>query len=139
MRITRPKYLFASLNEVRGFFARGERVVLFLDFDGTLASLAPRRGLARLESETRTVLQSLAEDHRFAVAIVSGRSLRDLKRRSAMPNVVYAGNHGLEISGPTLEFLHCDAARAVPLVTRACRTLKKRFAESKESMLRASG
>jgi trehalose 6-phosphate phosphatase len=125
MRISRPRYLFDSLNEVRRNLYNGERVVLFLDFDATLASLTKRPGLATLDAATRTALQSLAESGLYRVVIVSGRSLHDLKRGVALPNLIYAGNHGLEISGPAMEFVHDDAVRAVPLVTKACRTLKR--------------
>ena len=39
------------------------------------------------------------------VAIVSGRERSDLQARVGIPGLVYAGNHGLEISGPGLVFV----------------------------------
>jgi len=34
------------------------------------------------------------------VAIISGRSLDDVRRKVGVPNIIYAGNHGLEIGYP---------------------------------------
>jgi trehalose-phosphatase len=42
--------------------------------------------------------------------IVSGRSLVDVSRRVGLPELIYAGNHGLEIQGPGLVFLEPTAA-----------------------------
>jgi trehalose-phosphatase len=84
MESKKPMYLFHCLDEVRQHLAAAERVVLFPDFDGTLAALAPRPSLAKLEPGTRNLLQSLADDRRI-VAIVSGRALSDLEKRFALP------------------------------------------------------
>ncbi len=43
--------------------------------------------------------------------MVSGRGLEDLRCRVDVDGLVYAGNHGLEIDGPELEFIHPDAAQ----------------------------
>lgn len=81
-----------------------KQVVLFLDFDGTLAPLVPHPADAALPAETRGALERLARDPKFLIAFVSGRSLSDLERKAAIPGVVYAGNHGLEIGGRGLHF-----------------------------------
>jgi trehalose-phosphatase len=120
MESKKPKYLFHCLEEVRQYLADAERVVLFLDFDGTLGALAPRPSLAKLEPGTRNLLQSPADDTRI-VAIVSGRVLSDLEKRIVLPNLIYAGNHGFEIKGPALDFVHSEAMKALPLIEKACR------------------
>jgi trehalose-phosphatase len=58
------------------------------------------------------------------VAVVSGRALRDVRRRVALPGAFYAGCHGMEIQGPGFTFRHSEAALrsgAIDAVEEACR------------------
>jgi trehalose 6-phosphate phosphatase len=84
-------------------------LLLFLDFDGTLAPIAPQPGLVKLPDAAREVLNKLAALPAVAIAIVSGRSLADVKRRVGIAGLIYAGNHGLEIEGRGLKFQHSAA------------------------------
>jgi len=72
--------------------------VVCLDFDGTLAEIAPRPELAKMTAAMRTALERVAQH--WSTAIISGRSLRDVRESVAIEGLVYAGNHGLEIEGP---------------------------------------
>jgi trehalose-phosphatase len=65
-----------------------------LDFDGTLSPIAPTPDQAILPEPTRGLLQKCSD--RFQVAIVSGRSLENLKSKVGLGGLTYAGNHGLE-------------------------------------------
>ena len=85
------------------------KVLLLLDFDGTLAALAGRSAAARLTGEIRGLLVSIQALPRVGVAVLSGRSLDDLKARVDLPALYYGGNHGLEIAGPGISFLHAEA------------------------------
>lgn len=76
----------------------GHRPVVCLDFDGTLAEIAPKPELAHMTGAMRSALEQVAR--RWRTAIVSGRSLEDVRRLAAIENLVHAGNHGLEIEGP---------------------------------------
>jgi len=84
----------------------GAGLILILDFDGTLAPLVPRPAEAVLDPEVRRRLRRLAAHPRVRLAIVSGRSLSDIRRRVGLKRVVYGGCHGLEIRGPGLGFRH---------------------------------
>lgn len=70
--------------------------LLFLDFDGTLAPIAPTPGEASLPAETRALLRDLAAGERCAIAVVSGRALEDLRAKVGLDGIAYIGNHGLE-------------------------------------------
>ena len=61
--------------------ARGEGLLLALDFDGTLARLRRRRDAPRLPARRRALLRSLARTPGVRVLIVSGRELADLRGR----------------------------------------------------------
>ncbi len=80
-----------------------------MDYDGTLTPIAAQPDLAVLGQKPRNTLLSLSQRDRFIVGIISGRSLLDVSAMAGLPDLVYAGNHGLEISGPGLDFVHPEA------------------------------
>jgi len=71
------------------------RVAVFLDYDGTLAPLAPHPDLAVLPEAAAALLRRLAS--RALVAIVSGRSLANVRQMVGIEGLAYAGGHGLHI------------------------------------------
>lgn len=91
---------------------RARACVLFLDFDGTLLPFSTHSDAPRLSPEERALLRRLARLPGWTVAIVSGRALRDVRRRIRVPGLIYAGNHGLEIEGKGLRFRHPGALAA---------------------------
>lgn len=72
---------------------------LFLDLDGTLAEIGPDPDAIRLPPETHRVLEVLARRLDGALAILSGRDLRDLALRAPL-GVWRLGGHGLEVLPP---------------------------------------
>jgi alpha,alpha-trehalase len=76
----------------------GRRVVVFLDFDGTLAPIVDDPEAAAAPPATREALESLARV--CTVAIVSGRGLDDVVARVDVPGLWFAGSHGFELQGP---------------------------------------
>ena len=79
-------------------YARRPRVVVALDFDGTIAPLAPTPEAARIEPTAAAALQRLVANGGpdTKVGVVSGRRVEDLRRR--VPPVDFLiGLHGLEI------------------------------------------
>ncbi len=77
----------------------GQGDALFLDFDGTLAEIGPDPEAVVLDPATAGAILRLAGALGGAVAVISGRDLRDLVRRT--PDGLWrAGGHGLEILAP---------------------------------------
>ena len=72
------------------------RAALFLDVDGVLAPIVPRPEDARVPDETRKELRRLNERYAL-VACISGRAGADAQRIVGIPELVYVGNHGLEL------------------------------------------
>lgn len=71
---------------------------VFLDFDGTLAPLQDDAATVFLPGDVEAVLQRLAA-RLGAIAIISGRDVRDLARRA--PAALWrVGGHGLEVCAP---------------------------------------
>lgn len=95
------------------------RMLVALDFDGTLAPIVPRPEDAMLLDAVEAPLLRLAERSDTVVAIVSGRALADVRDRLDLPELYYAGNHGFEIEGPGLEQIHPAAQDARPALHEA--------------------
>ncbi|WP_454730899.1 MULTISPECIES: trehalose-phosphatase [Cupriavidus] len=70
---------------------------LFLDFDGTLADLAPRPDLVRVEPELVGTLRALHRHLDGAVALVSGRPIAELDDFLKPLQLPAAGVHGAEL------------------------------------------
>jgi len=77
--------------------ARGH--ALFLDFDGTLAPIQDDPDSVVLPRGLDRVLERLAEQLGGALAIITGRDIRDLSRR-VPPSLWRIGGHGLEVCAP---------------------------------------
>ena len=72
------------------------RAAILLDVDGALAPIVPRPEDARVPPATQDELRRL--HGRYAlVACVSGRAGDDARRIVGVPELVYVGNHGLEL------------------------------------------
>jgi trehalose 6-phosphate phosphatase len=72
------------------------KAALFLDVDGVLAPIVPKPEDARVPDETREELRRLNERYAL-VACISGRAGADARRIVGIPELVYVGNHGLEL------------------------------------------
>jgi trehalose-phosphatase len=74
------------------------KAAFFLDYDGTLAPIAPRPELAVLPEAARALLRRLAA--RSPVAVLSGRGREDVAALVGLADLTYAGSHGFDIAGP---------------------------------------
>jgi len=101
--------LFDSLEEIHERIVQAPHLLLCLDFDGTLAAIARDPTTVFLSGRMRLTLESLSRCLNTSVAIISGRARADLQSRVDIPGLIYAGNHGLEISGPGLIFVEPGA------------------------------
>lgn len=107
------KDFWHNLHHMKRRLKRARTTCLFLDFDGTLAPIAPAPEQAILADSTRALLVRLSKRSDMALAVVSGRPLADIKMRVGVDGIVYAGDHGFtwETGGRT-------AKKAVPAHTR---------------------
>ncbi len=102
---------------------------MLFDYDGTLTPIVARPEIAILSDETRRLLSLLAGMERFVVGVVSGRGLADLESMVAIPGLVYAGNHGLEISGSGMDFVHPEAPEFVDSLVEVAGKLEQELAD----------
>jgi trehalose 6-phosphate phosphatase len=109
-------------------WGRTGRIVLLLDFDGTLAPIVERPEEAEMPSATRAALERLREMAGVEMAVVSGRGMVDARNRAALRGIAYAGNHGMEIEGAGLRRIHREAAAARPALDVVARRLESDLA-----------
>src|SRR5262249_42073685 len=75
------------------------RVVVFLDFDGTLVPIAPKPNRVRVKASARRALQDLVKSKRATVTVISGRRRADLKRYVPISRLRHLGLYGWERDG----------------------------------------
>lgn len=71
------------------------RLGLITDMDGTISPIVSVPNAAQVTPHSRAMLQVL-QTQLALVAVVSGRAVADVRQRVGLPDLVYAGNHGLE-------------------------------------------
>lgn len=74
------------------------RLVLFLDFDGTMVPIAARPQHVRMSKALKGTLGRLG--HRIPIAVVSGRPISDLRRVMGLRHIHYIGMHGYSYATP---------------------------------------
>lgn len=91
-----PRELVSCERAVLEELQRAAVLACCLDYDGTLAPIAPTPEEARPLPGTVALVERLVRARATEVAIVSGRTVDDLRRCLDVPGVVYIGVHGLE-------------------------------------------
>jgi trehalose-phosphatase len=105
--------------------ARCKSIILFLDFDGTLAPIRKTPSLARLPFETRALLRRLSNRPNIIVGLVTGRSEADIIKKVRIRNVIWIANHGFEISMGRSHWVHRAAKEARPVLGEIARKLRR--------------
>jgi trehalose 6-phosphate phosphatase len=89
-----PRELVGALREI----ARAKRLLVALDFDGTLAPEVDDPEQARATPEARAAVFELLDLPATRVAVVSGRAMSSLEQVAALPDsALLVGSHGVEI------------------------------------------
>lgn len=121
-----PLPLFQHLPDIEAQLA-GAGVLLLLDYDGTLRPITPEPAAAWIDWRVARLLQRLGRRPHVQVAILSGRRLDDVREKAGLPDLIYSGNHGLEISGPGVEFVHPAVRDGLPALRFVARDLRERL------------
>ena len=89
-----PPNLLELRKQVASLLSRS-RLGLVVDFDGTIAEIAPTPDQAVVPAAVIDILERLCQALAL-VAVVSGRAARDLEAKVGLEGVTYVGNHGAE-------------------------------------------
>ncbi len=115
--------LSAELRAALGRVARVPQLLVGCDYDGTLAPLVDDPTMAAPIPEAVAAVRALAALPQTTVAVVSGRSLRDLATLSRLPSEVHlVGSHGSEFD---LGFIQRLAPELVEMYDRLRAELEK--------------
>ncbi|XP_055546014.1 uncharacterized protein LOC129730588 [Wyeomyia smithii] len=94
------------------FLGNEQSIALLLDYDGALAEIPDRPELSVIPPETKETLRNIVNSGKAFVAIISGRSADDVQEKVGIANIIYSGNHGLEV-------LHPDGTRHNQAIPKA--------------------
>jgi trehalose-phosphatase len=94
------KHLFEDWEDIQARIHQAQTLFLFLDYDGTLTPIVSRPELALCPPEVKRHLERLRDLPGVYLAIISGRSLEDVREKVGVSDIIYVGNHGLEIENP---------------------------------------
>jgi trehalose-phosphatase len=105
--MTSPPLL--ELQEAEALIRQTPHLLLGLDYDGTLTPIVDEPSLAVLSTAMKQAIWALTQRDDVTVTVISGRAHADLQNLVGIPELIYAGNHGMEISGPGISFIEPNA------------------------------
>ncbi|KAI3468902.1 hypothetical protein Pfo_025565 [Paulownia fortunei] len=91
--------------------ARNRKLVIFLDYDGTLSPIVDDPDRAFMSSDMRSALSSVAKY--FPTAIISGRSRDKVYELVGLTELYYAGSHGMDIIFPARDLVSSNHLNCV--------------------------
>ena len=117
------RHLFSNRSNAFLRIQNSPRVFLFFDYDGTLTPIVSTPEEAKFPRRIKNLINKLKNHPKFTIAIISGRSLKNIKKMVRLKGIIYAGNHGLEIEGKGIKFVK-------PVIAHALRALMKEISVS---------
>lgn len=115
------KRLFSHWDRISTRIQKSSKIYIFFDYDGTLTPIVSTPEEAKIPQTVKNLIKKLLNIPKVNVAIVSGRSLANIKRMVGLNGILYVGNHGLEIDGKGFKL----AASSVKEVFHALKLIMK--------------
>lgn len=106
------KYLFDNLQTITERFQANKKIILLTDYDGTLTPIQEHPDLAILSEEVRQLLVKFSSNKTFFLGIITGRSLKQIKKMVNIQRILYAANYGIELEGHSIRFTSPEAKKA---------------------------
>lgn len=101
-----------ALESLSNIQESGRKIIVFLDYDGTLTPIVSIPDEAKLTDETREVVRKISE--RYSTAIITGRGIDKIRSFVQLDTVYYAGSHGFDIRAPGNKVVHQVAGEYLP-------------------------
>ncbi len=92
-----PEYLFDHIHNIFTKMDEADKILLLLDYDGTLVSFEERPMDVTTSDEIKNLLIYFIKNPKFIVVIVSGRTFHEIKQLLDIDGLSYAALHGLQI------------------------------------------
>ncbi|MBV9790653.1 MAG: trehalose-phosphatase, partial [Chloroflexi bacterium] len=100
---------------------------LLTDIDGTISPIATTPDAAQVSAAAREALRRLAQQLEL-VAVISGRAAADAAALVGLPELIYIGNHGLELAQAGVVQPVPDAVAYIPVIDEVLRSAQERIA-----------
>ena len=120
-------YLFDRIGKILRRLRVAKRIFFFFDYDGTLTPIVSHPEEAILSKEIKSLLLALKKNPRYILAIVTGRSIEDIRNRVGLKGIYYIGNHGLEIFEPKKGIKQLFPLGVVPELKKIRDELSRQF------------
>jgi trehalose 6-phosphate phosphatase len=124
----KPGYLFDKnkqvLSPVYSKIAESKKIILFLDYDGTLVPMRKNPSKAILSASMTQLLETLIKNPNFVVVFVTGRQYKDIIKLLPFKNVTIASDHGFRITNKTKDWIHPKVKPLQPLIKNIYQILK---------------
>ena len=124
----KSKYLFGknniALNEVLQRINASYRIILFLDYDGTLVPMRKNPSRAIFSKSMTGLLQKLIDNNNLVIIIVTGRQYDDIKKLLPFKNIIIASDHGFRITNKKKDWIHPKVKPLQPLIKNIYQSLK---------------
>jgi trehalose-phosphatase len=131
--------LFDNLKTIEIQLRSSPQWLLGLDFDGTLAPIVEDPAEARLDPRLVPMLLTLSTRPNVLTVIMSGRERADVETRVGLPALVYAGNHGLDIQGNSINFLEPNAVASQTVLDAMAAVMAVRLREIQGAIVEHKG
>lgn len=112
------------VNDTKALIKKSNLILLVCDYDGALLQPSPDGGEGHMAETVHDHLEKLSAMESVRLAVITGRSPLDMREQIQIPGCHYLCNHGLEISGPDLNFRHGMAEKLREAVHEAANTLR---------------
>jgi len=126
-----PQYLYNNKNggwdKILNKIITCKRIVLFLDYDGTLVPIKKHPALAIISIKQINILKSLTKRFNVIPILVSGREYSNIKKLVPIKNLIIASNHGFRITNGRENWIHPKVKALVPEIKKILRTLKSKL------------
>lgn len=132
------EYLFSHWDKLKNRLS-DKFIFLFLDYDGTLTPIVETPDKAVISKERKDLLDKLSTSPHCRVAIISGRSLGDIKALVGLKDIIYAANHGLEIEGPKIKFESQVSPRLRSIIRHIYEDAVSKFSKIKGVLIEDKG
>lgn len=124
-------YIFArngpKQNRIHAWLSTSHRLVLLLDYDGTLVPIKKTPSRAVLSNRMREILRRILKHRRISLGLVTGRSLSNIRRLVRLKGVFLIANHGFETWLDEKIWVHPHAKRCLPVLDKVFLSLKKKL------------
>ncbi len=116
------KYLFDHLNEFERF-KEDTNTAILTDIDGTISEIVDLPSDAIVSPLMQEILRKMCKKFKL-IAVISGRSIVDIRRMIGIDKIMYVGNHGMEYMRNGRTFVEEDVKKYIPLIKQVTKKIK---------------